>query len=37
MLYDSDTPLGGEGDLNTPEAWSPCRLNLESQYLFSCH
>lgn len=30
MLYDSDTRLRGGGNLDTPEAWSPCGLNLEA-------
>lgn len=38
MLYDSDTRPRGGGDLDTPEAWSPCGLNLEAgNYLFSCY
>lgn len=31
MLYDSDTRLRGGGDLDTPEAWSLCGLDLESR------
>lgn len=35
MLSNSDTRPGG--DLDTPEAWNPYELDLESRYLFSCY